>query len=75
MKVEHVEYVYKHFGDKLEIEVAGRCRSREMAEKMYAAGATCFHLSSWRRICAGEHDIQWDFVNKTEGYGVYRDRT
>lgn len=74
MKVEHVEYIHKHFGDKLEIEVAGRCRTREKAEQMRAAGATCFHISSWRRICAGEQDIQWDFETKTGGYGEYKDR-
>ncbi len=75
MKVEHIEYIYRHFGDKLEIEVSGRVRTRAMAEKMKAAGATCFHISSWRRMCAGELDIQWDYINKTGGFTPYIDRT
>ncbi len=75
MKVEHVDYVYKHYGDKLEIEVAGRCRTRETAEAMRAAGASYFHMSQWRRICGGEKDYAFDYVNKVGAYSEYRDRT
>lgn len=75
MKVEHVDYVYKHYGDKLEIEVAGRCRTRETAEAMRAAGASYFHMSQWRRICGGEQDYAFDYINKVGAYSEYRDRT
>ena len=75
MKVEHVSYVHQHFGDRLEIEVAGRCRTREKAEAMTNAGASYFHLSQWRRICGGDQDYAFDFIKKTGGYGEYRDRT
>ncbi len=75
MKVEHVDYVYKHFGGKLEIEVAGRCRTRETAEAMYEAGAKYFHMSQWRRICGGEFDYAFDYSKKTGAYGEYKDRT
>ena len=75
MKVEHVDYVHKHYGDKLDIEVAGRCRTRETAEAMYKAGASYFHMSQWRRICGGEHDYAFDYINKIGAYGEYKDRT
>lgn len=74
MKVEHVEYVYKHFGDKLEIEVAGRVRSREKAEAMTIAGASYFHLSQWRRIGGGGQDYAFDYITKVGGYCEYKDR-
>jgi deoxyribose-phosphate aldolase len=74
LKVEHVDYLYRHFGDKLELELNGRIRSREKAEKMKAAGGASFHISSWRRICSGENDYQWDLKSKTFGYTKYIDR-
>ncbi len=74
MKVEHVDYVYKHFGDKLSIEVAGRCRTRETAEAMREAGAEYFHMSQWRRICGGEQDYAFNYLTKEGGYQAYRDR-
>ena len=75
MKVEHVAYVHTHYGDKLEIEVAGRCRTREKAEAMTAVGGSYFHLSQWRRICAGGQDFTFDYITKAGGYGEYKDRT
>lgn len=75
MKVEHVEYVHRHFGDKLEIEIAGRCRTREKAEAMHAVGGSYFHLSQWRRICGGGKDYAFDYISKVGGYGEYKDRT
>lgn len=74
MKVEHVAYVHNHFGDKLEIEVAGRCRTREKAEAMKEAGAAYFHMSQWRRICGEGQDYQFDYLTKQGGYGEYKDR-
>lgn len=74
LKVEHVEYLYKHSGEKLEIELNGRIRTREKTEKMKTAGGASFHISSWRRICNGENDYQWDFPTKTFGYTEYIDR-
>lgn len=73
MKVEHVEYVHRHFPD-LTIEVAGRCRTREKAEAMRAVGAEYFHMSSWRRVCGGGQDVQFDWETKTADYGAYTDR-
>lgn len=75
MKVEHVAYVHEHFGDKLDIEVAGRCRTREKAEAMRAEGASYFHMSQWRRICGGGQDYAFDYITKVGGYGEYKDRT
>lgn len=75
MKVEHVAYVHNHYGDKLEIEVAGRCRTREKAEAMTLAGASYFHMSQWRRICGGGQDYAFDYITKEGGYGEYKDRT
>ena len=75
MKVEHVAYVHQHYGDKLEIEVAGRCRTREKAEAMTLAGASYFHMSQWRRICGGGYDYAFDYITKEGGYGEYKDRT
>ena len=72
MEVEHVEFINRNFGDKIEIEVAGRVRSREKAEAMVAAGATSFHMGSWRRIGGIGQDIQC--VNKRAVYSEYRDR-
>ena len=74
MKVEHVDYVYKHYGDKLSIEVAGRCRTRETAEAMRNAGADYFHMSQWRRICGGEMDYAFDYATKKGAYQQYKDR-
>lgn len=74
MKVEHVSYVHNHYGDKLEIEVAGRCRTREKAEAMKAVGASYFHMSQWRRICGEGQDYQFDYITKQGGYGEYKDR-
>ncbi|MEA4895583.1 MAG: hypothetical protein VB064_10015 [Oscillospiraceae bacterium] len=74
MKVEHVSYVHDHFGDKLDIEVAGRCRTREKAEAMRLAGASYFHFSQWRRICGGGKDYSFDYITKVGGYGEYKDR-
>ncbi|MDO4343541.1 MAG: hypothetical protein Q4C50_01935 [Eubacteriales bacterium] len=75
MKVEHVDYVHKHYGDKLDIEVAGRCRTRETAEAMREAGASYFHMSQWRRICGGEQDYAFDYAKKVGAYSEYKDRT
>lgn len=75
MKVEHVSYVYNHYGEQLEIEVAGRCRTREKAEAMTLAGASYFHLSQWRRICGENHDYAFDYITKVGGYAPYKDRT
>lgn len=72
--VEHVEYLHKHFGDKLELELNGRIRSREKTEQMKIAGGASFHISSWRRIGNGENDYQWDLRTKTFGYAEYIDR-
>lgn len=74
MKVDHVAYLSKHFGDKLEIEVAGRVRSREKAEEMVAAGATYFHISQWKRISGIGKDIQFDWDTKIAAPGQYIDR-
>ncbi len=74
MKVEHVQYLHNHFGDKLAIEVAGRCRTREKAEAMANAGAMYFHMSQWRRICGEGQDYQFDYITKQGGYGEYKDR-
>ena len=74
MKVEHVEYLARHFGDKLGIEVAGRCRSREKAEAMTLAGAESFHISQWRRIGGIGYDIQFDYDAKRADYAAYQDR-
>ena len=74
MQVEHVQYIQRKFGDKLAIEVAGRCRTRETAEAMRAAGAVCFHMSQWRRICGNGYDYQFDYLTKKGGYMTYRDR-
>ena len=74
MKVEHVKYLYDHYGDKLVIEVAGRCRTREKAEAMTNVGATNFHMSQWRRICGEGFDYQFDYITKQGGYGEYKDR-
>lgn len=74
MKVEHISYLAAHYGDKLEIEVAGRVRSREKAEAMTLAGASYFHISQWRRIGGIGQDIQFDFATKEAGFGEYKDR-
>ena len=71
MKVEHVQYIHTHYPE-LEIEVAGRCRSRDIAEKMVNAGASYFHLSSWRRMSGIGDDIQFDFDEKRADYLEYR---
>jgi deoxyribose-phosphate aldolase len=75
MKVEHVKYLHDHFGNHLEIEVAGRCRTREKAEAMTLAGATSFHISQWRRICGEGYDYQFNYITKQGGYGAYQDRS
>ena len=74
MKVDHIEYLHKHYGDKLDIEVAGRTRTRQKCEDMLDAGAKYFHISSWRRICEGKYDYMYDYFTKVGGYGEYNDR-
>jgi deoxyribose-phosphate aldolase len=74
MKVEHISYLASHFGDKLNIEVAGRVRSREKAEEMTILGASYFHISQWRRIGGIGQDIQFNFDTKKAEFGEYRDR-
>ncbi|MEA4912438.1 MAG: hypothetical protein VB092_07530 [Oscillospiraceae bacterium] len=74
MELEHVEYIARRYAGKLEIEVAGRCRTREKAEKMVEAGAESFHLSSWRRISGIGNDVSFDFSAKQAKYAEYRDR-
>lgn len=62
MQVEHIQFIHRVFGDKVEIEVAGRVRTREKVEAMAAAGATSFHLGSWHRISGlgRDMDFNWD---------------
>jgi deoxyribose-phosphate aldolase len=74
MKVEHVSYLAKHYGDKFVIEVAGRVRSRKKAEDMTGAGASYFHISQWKRIGGIGQDLQFDFVTKKSEFGEYKDR-
>ena len=74
MKVEHIQYVHTHYPE-IEIEVAGRCRSRETAEKMVEAGASYFHLSSWRRMSGIGDDIQFDYDTKVADYMEYKGGT
>lgn len=74
MQVEHVKYIQRRFGKDLAIEVAGRCRTRETAEAMKNAGAVCFHMSQWRRICGNGFDYQFDYLTKRGSYQAYRDR-
>jgi deoxyribose-phosphate aldolase len=74
LKAEHVQYLYQHYGDEFRIECNGRVRTREKAEIMGSAGGSTFHISSWRRMCCGENDYQWDFDTKTFGYSEYKDR-
>ena len=71
MKVEHIQYVHNHYPE-IEIEVAGRCRSRETAERMVEAGATYFHLSYWRRMSGIGDDIQFDYDSKVADYMEYK---
>jgi len=74
MRVEHIEYLARHYADKLTIEVAGRVRSREKAEAMTLAGASYYHISQWRRIGGIGQDIQFDFGTKQAAFGEYTDR-
>lgn len=74
MKVEHIEYLARHYGHKLTIEVAGRVRSREKAEAMTLAGASYYHISQWRRIGGIGQDIQFNFETKEAAFGEYKDR-
>lgn len=60
MKVEHIQYLYRNYGDKLCIEVAGKVRNRELAEEMHRAGATYFHMGSWRSVSGLGKDVQFD---------------
>ena len=73
MQVEHIAWLYNNWGDKLDIEVAGKVRSRETAEAMSDAGAKFFHLGSWRRLSGIGQDIQFDFQTKETGYGEYKE--
>jgi deoxyribose-phosphate aldolase len=73
MLVEHVAFAHK-CAPEIEIEVAGRCRTRETAEAMKLAGASSFHLSSWRRTGGIGDDAQFDFDTKEAGYFPYLDR-
>ena len=65
--------LHNNWGDKLSIEVAGKVRSREVAEDMISAGARFFHLGSWRRLCGIGEDIQFDFDSKQAYYGGYKE--
>lgn len=73
MQVEHIEWLYHNWGDRLEIEVAGKVRSREAAEQMMEAGARFFHMGSWRRLGGIGQDIQFDFATKETNYGDYQE--
>jgi len=73
MQVEHIAWLYNNWGDKIDIEVAGKVRSRDVAEDMIAAGAKYFHLGSWRRISGIGQDIQFDFDTKETYFGEYKE--
>ena len=73
MQVEHIEWLCNNWGDQLEIEVAGKVRSREIAERMIEAGARFFHMGSWRRLGGIGQDIQFDFNTKETKYGEYKE--
>jgi deoxyribose-phosphate aldolase len=74
MKVEHIEYINKHYGDKFTIEVSGRCRTRQLVEDMTDAGASYYHLSQWRRICSHGLDYQYDYAKKQGSYCEYLEK-
>ena len=71
MKLEHIQYLYRNYGDKLCIEVAGKVRARSLAEEMYQAGASYFHMGSWRSVSGIGKDVGFDPVTKeiTPGEG------
>ena len=73
MQIEHIDWLNKNWGDKLSIEVAGKVRSREVAEAMFAAGASFIHLGSWRRLSGIGQDLQFDFNTKEVYYGDYKE--
>lgn len=74
MQLEHIEFIHRRFGTDIEIEVAGRVRSREKMEAMAQAGATTFHLGSWRRISGIGQDMSFNWDTKRNEYGEYKDR-
>lgn len=68
MTLEHIEHIARNYGDKLSIEVAGRCRSRQLAEDMLKAGASYFHSGSWKKMSGIGTDIQFDYDTKITSY-------
>lgn len=73
MQVEHIAWLYRNWGHKINIEVAGKVRSREVAEEMVRNGAKYFHLGSWRRLCGVGQDVQFDHDLKQAYYGEYKE--
>ena len=64
MQVEHIQFIHRVFGNQIEIEVAGRVRKRETVEAMALAGATSFHLGSWKRISGYGQDLEFNWKTK-----------
>lgn len=73
MQVEHIAWLNRNWGDKINIEVAGKVRSRDVAEEMVQNGAKYFHLGSWRRLSGIGQDVQFDFDSKEAYYGEYKE--
>ncbi len=68
MTVEHITYLHKKYGDKIEIEVAGKVRTRELAENMHREGAKYFHMGSWRSVSGIGTDVQYNPATKEVFY-------
>lgn len=64
MTEEHIRHIYRKYGDKLSIEVAGKVRTRELAEAMKEEGASFFHTGSWRNMSGYGKDVVFDPYTK-----------
>lgn len=49
-EVEHIRYMRKIYGKKIEIEVSGGVRNLDLAKQFIEAGADRVHSSTWKQV-------------------------
>lgn len=54
-EVDHIKYIKKLYGDKMEIEVSGGVRNLNQAREFIDAGADRVHSSTWKQVIGAEN--------------------
>jgi deoxyribose-phosphate aldolase len=56
-EVEHIRYIKRMYGDKIQIEVSGGVRNLEQAREFVSLGADRVHTSTWKSVIDVEDQV------------------